>query len=69
MSFWRWCLSPFSGIREIRKSSFTFAEYAGGIIIIGIGITGFVLTSPWFLLLIPVGIIVMAHAWWREFER
>jgi len=70
MSFWRWFLGSFSCLlSEISLTSLTFVEYVGGVFIIVIGGVGAVGTSLWFIPLIPVGIITMAHAYWREFER
>ena len=70
MSFWKWYLGNCKNLRNLlEQTSFTFVEYLGGIFIIVIGGVGAVGTSLWFIPLIPVGITVMAHAYWREFEK
>jgi len=72
-SFWRWylkgCKSLLSWGVEFFREVFTAFEYLAGIAIGATGIIFSIFSSLWFLLLIPVGITLTAHGYWREFVR
>jgi len=67
MNFWRWYLGSLKGF--IKYYSPFFECVCGIVIGTTLVIMGVAFISLWFLLLIPVAITLVAHAYWRQFRR